>query len=267
MKILVTGATGNIGRRVVDHLLAAGAEDVRALTTNPEKAALPSEVEVVVGYIGRPETLPAALEGVDRMYLAPAPETADDVAPLVAKAGVSRVVDLSGPPESWWYGVASAVEASGVDWTHLWPGEFMENSLVLADQIRTTKAVHEPYPEAANAPIAMDDVAAVAARVLVDDGHVGRSYELTGPQTISRRDMFRQISAAVGNEIRYVQVSHDDAVQHLTPAMGEYAQWYLDGMAELAEAPQAAVPAVEQILGRPATTFAEWAVEHADEFS
>jgi nucleoside-diphosphate-sugar epimerase len=74
MTILVTGATGSVGRLVVDHLLAAGATDVRALTNKPDKAALPAGVEVVKGYIGRPETLPAALEGVDRMYLAPLQE-------------------------------------------------------------------------------------------------------------------------------------------------------------------------------------------------
>ena len=76
MTILVTGATGNVGRLVVDRLLAMGATGVRALTNDPEKAALPAEVEVVEGYIGRPQTVPAALGGVERMYLAPLPETA-----------------------------------------------------------------------------------------------------------------------------------------------------------------------------------------------
>src|ERR687893_243334 len=92
MTILVTGATGNIGRRVVDQLLAAGATSVRALTVDPVRAALPPEVEVVVGYTGRPETLPAALKGVERMYLAPPPGPTDVLA-LARRAGVERVVD------------------------------------------------------------------------------------------------------------------------------------------------------------------------------
>ena len=75
MTVLVTGATGNIGRRVVDHLITLGAHDIRALTTNPAKAALPESVTAITGYLGKPETLPAALEGVDRVYLAPFPAT------------------------------------------------------------------------------------------------------------------------------------------------------------------------------------------------
>ena len=67
MTILVTGATGNVGRLVVDQLLTLSAKDVRALTTNPKKAALPAEVEVIEGYLGRIETMPAALKGVERM--------------------------------------------------------------------------------------------------------------------------------------------------------------------------------------------------------
>ncbi|WP_205856139.1 SDR family oxidoreductase, partial [Phytoactinopolyspora endophytica] len=206
MKILVTGATGSVGRRVVDQLLAAGADDVRALTTNPRKAALPPEVEVVRGYIGRPESMPPALEGVDRMYLAPAPETTFEVASLAAQAGVGRIVDLSGPKDSWWGAVTDGVEDAGVRWTHLWPGEFMENSTVWADQIRKTGAVHDAYPDAANAPIAMDDVAAIAATTLLEDGHAGKAFELTGPETLARRELVLAIGQALGRDVPVIEV-------------------------------------------------------------
>jgi uncharacterized protein YbjT (DUF2867 family) len=146
--VLVTGATGNIGRMVVDHLLTAGASDIRALTIDPERAALPGGVEVAEGSMRRPGTLPAALHGVDQMYLAPTPDTVDEVMASAQAAGVRHVVDLSGEPESWWGGVTRAVEASGIAWTHLWPGDFMENTLLWAPQIRATGAVHEPYPQA-----------------------------------------------------------------------------------------------------------------------
>lgn len=96
----MTGATGNIGRMVVDHLLERGARDVRALTMDPARANLPPGVEVAHGYLRRVETLPAALEGVDRMYLARAPETVDEVMALARAAGVRRVVDLSGEPST-----------------------------------------------------------------------------------------------------------------------------------------------------------------------
>jgi uncharacterized protein YbjT (DUF2867 family) len=266
MKVLVTGATGNIGRLVVDHLLAMGADDVRALTTNPAKADLPSTVDVVVGYVGQPGSMPPALEDVDRMYLAPVPETADEVAQLAVKARVQRIVDLSGPEGSWWYDVAKAVEDSGAAWTHLWPGEFMSNMLMWADQIRTTGLVRDAFPEAANAPIDIDDVAAVAAKALLDDSHAGKSYELTGPETITRREMVTQIGAALGREIPYVELTRQEGIAQLAPDMGEYAEWYVDGAASLVEEPQQTTTAVADVLGRPAVTFGEWARAHAAEF-
>lgn len=266
MTILVTGATGNVGRLVVDHLLSAGVTGVRALTNKPARAALPSEVEVVEGYLGRPETVPAALEGVDRMYLAPVPETVREVMALTRQAGVGRIVDLAGGEGTWWRGVEEAVEESGIAWTHLEPGEFMTNSLVWAEQIRATGTVRDAYPGAANAPIDLGDIAAVAATVLLDDGHTGRAYELTGPETISRAEMVRLIGVALGRDIPYVELTHEAAVEQLSSSMGEYAAWYVDGLAELARHPQRAVPTVEEITGRPGTRFAEWALAHAAQF-
>jgi uncharacterized protein YbjT (DUF2867 family) len=96
MTILVTGATGNIGRRVVDHLIDLGANDIRALTKNPAKANLPDGVTPVIGYLGDPESLRAALVGVNRMYLAPLPQTVNATLELVNAAGVEYVVALSG---------------------------------------------------------------------------------------------------------------------------------------------------------------------------
>lgn len=265
MRILVTGATGNIGRLVVDHLLAAGATDVRALTNNPAKAALPPGVEVVTGFVGRPDTLPDVLDGVERMYLAPPPDP-DAVMALVKQAGVARVVDVSGGPETWWSHVSSAVEGSGVTWTHLWPGEFMENTTMWADQIRATGVVRDVYPEAACAPICMDDIAAIAATALLDDGHLGRSYLLTGPEVVTRADQVRIIGEALGREIRYHELSREEAIAELRQSMGEEAEWYVGIVGDLLETPQPVDPTFAQVMGRPATTLAEWARRHSNEF-
>jgi uncharacterized protein YbjT (DUF2867 family) len=264
--ILVTGATGNIGRLVVDELLAAGATDVRALTNKPEKAALPPEVEVVRGYLGRVETLDGVFDGVERMYLAPLEDTVREVTAMAAKAGVQHIVDVSGPKDSWWAPVATAVEESGVAWTHLSPGEFMDNMLIWAEQIRTTGEVRDGYPDAANAQIDLGDIAAVAATALMEDGHTGNEYVLTGPETLTRAEMVGHIGAALGREIPCVRVGHDEAVAALEPAMGEFAHWYVDGMRDLTEHPQQANLLVEEITGRPATTFADWARKKVDEF-
>lgn len=267
MTLLVTGATGNIGRRVVDHLVAAGAKDVRALTIDPDRAALPTGVDVAVGSLRRPATLPAALRGVDRLYLAPTPETVRDVVALARDAGVRHVVDLSGEPESWWGEVTRAVEAGGIAWTHLWPGDFMENTFAWAPQIRLTGEVREPYPRAASAPIAMDDIAAVAARALLDDVHVGRALSLTGPQVLTRVELVEQLSVALGRPVAFVEVSRDEAVAALADAMGADAEWYVDNvLAGFAGYPASTTRTVEDVTGRPATTFARWAVDNADGF-
>lgn len=264
--ILVTGATGNIGRLVVDELLAAGATDIRALTNKPEKAALPPGVEVVRGYLGRVESLHGVFDGVDRMYLAPLEETVREVTAMAAKAGVRHIVDVSGPKDSWWAPVATAVEESGAAWTHLSPGEFMDNMLMWAEQIRATGEVREGYPNAANAPIDLGDIAAVAATVLLEDGHAGKEYLLTGPETVTRAEMVRHIGAAIGREIPLVEVDHEEAVTVLERTMGEFARWYVDSMRDYIDQPQSANRLVEELTGRPATTFAEWARKKADEF-
>ncbi len=267
MTVLVTGATGNIGRKVVDHLLAAGTRDVRALTLDPDRAALPAEVDVAVGHLRRPAGVAPALVGVDRMYLAPTPDTAAEVLDLAAAAGVRHVVDLSGEPESWWGGVTRAVEASGIAWTHLWPGDFMENTFTWAPQIRATGAVREPWPRAASTPIAMDDIAAVAAAALAGDAHVGRALPLTGPEVLTRVALVEQLGAALGRALRFVESSRDEAVAALADAMGDDAAWYVDAvLAGFAGNDPVPDPMVEEVLGRPATTFARWAADHTGRF-
>ena len=128
--ILVTGATGNIGRRIVDHLIDLGANDIRALTKNPAKAKLPDGVTAVTGYLGDPESLPAALEGVERMYLAPLPKTLEATLELAKQANVEYLVALSG--DAHWQAHADAIAASGLVHTQLGPGEFLENFAVWA---------------------------------------------------------------------------------------------------------------------------------------
>lgn len=266
MTVLVTGATGNIGRMVVDHLVARGATDVRALTVDPDRAALPDGVEAVRGSLRRPGTLPAAFEGVERVYLAPTPDTVHEVMRIAGAAGVRHVVDLSGEPESWWGSVSGAVQACGIDWTHLWPADFVENVRIWLPQIRASGVVREPWPDGASTPTAMDDIAEVAAVALLEDGHAGASYPLTGPAAVSRREMVAALAAATGRPIELVRSSPEETAQALRPSMGDTAGWYVDNvLSYLAENEPAPNRLVEQVTGRPGTTFAAWVHAHADE--
>jgi uncharacterized protein YbjT (DUF2867 family) len=273
----VTGATGNVGRLVVDQLLESGVE-VRALTNNPSKANLPAGVEVAEGFIGRPDSVKDALIGVERLYLAPHPKTAQAIVDLAVRAGVTRIVDLSssgadeekhGDPASWWfYAVERAVEsAAGVEWTHLRPGEFMLNALTWADSISAEGVVRAAYGDASYAPLDLVDIAAVAAKALLEDGHHGQKYAMTGPESLSKREKVRIIGGVLGREIRFVEISHVEARdQMLAQGYGEAADWLLDGDAQMIGHPQPVLPTVPDLLGRPSGTFAEWVAAHADAF-
>jgi uncharacterized protein YbjT (DUF2867 family) len=142
----------------------------------------------------------------------------------------------------------------------------MTNTLGWAEQIRSTGVVRAAHANAATAIIDLGDIAAVAARVLLEDGHIGKKYELTGPEAVKRRELARLIGEAIGREVRFEELTRDEALAELRPGMGEYAEWYVDGIGMLVDYPQPPLPTVAQITGRPATTFAQWAARHADHF-
>lgn len=143
----------------------------------------------------------------------------------------------------------------------------MENCEAWAPQIRATGAVREPYPAAASSPIAMDDIAAVAATTLLTGSHEGVAHTLTGPELLTRTQLARHLADALGTPVEFLQVSRDEAVAALEPAMGENAAWYFDTiLAGSAASPMPPNCAVEEITGRPATAFARWARAHVDRF-
>ncbi|MEU8385105.1 NAD(P)H-binding protein, partial [Streptosporangium sp. NPDC048865] len=178
MTFLVTGATGKVGRHVVDHLLRAGRR-VRALTRDPAGARLPEPVEVVRGDLTDPGTLGPAFEGVEGAHLLTAGgddyatlRTGPELVRLVEEAGVRRVALL-------WNGHVGPVEeafaASGVEWTRLQPVDFMANTLAWAPAIRTEGEVREPFADVPGGLVDEADVGAVATTVLVRGGHAGMS--------------------------------------------------------------------------------------------
>jgi uncharacterized protein YbjT (DUF2867 family) len=279
MPILVTGATGTVGSSLVRQLHAAG-HPVRALTRDPSAAArrLPAGVEVVHGDFDRPYTLAAALDGVERLHLvamggalANGPEILD----LARKAGVRRLTHLGhndysrpddDPLETPHRALHRAIESSGLEWTHVFPGEFMANTWEWAPSIRAGSVVRAPFGAWRSAMVHEDDVAAVAMAALLEDGHAGRSYEPTGPEPVVRADAVRLIGEAIGRPVRFVELSPDEAREAWRGRYDEQVvEWFLQ-MGEHPDGNAYVSPDVRDVTGQPGRTFARWARDHADDF-
>jgi uncharacterized protein YbjT (DUF2867 family) len=282
----VTGATGNVGHIVVEQLVAAGVR-VRALTRRPHEARFPEAVEVVAGDLTDPGALAPVLAEVDRMYLFPVARTAREVVSLARRAGVGRIVVLSsaavtaGADTSVHLPVERAVEEFGPDWTHVRPGEFMLNKLFLwGPSIRANGVVYEPFPEAAWWPVHERDVADVAVAALLQDGHQGRAYDLSGPELITRREQVSAIATAIGREVRLDVVTPEQAREHyrrqggFAAANADFLLGFTDYQGNERDPSSAWYPTIrtagprptaQNVTGYPARTFAQWAYDHAED--
>ncbi|WP_437811119.1 NAD(P)H-binding protein [Sorangium sp. So ce1078] len=276
--ILVTGATGSVGRHVVDRLLAEG-HTIRALTRNPGPARLPEAAAVVQGDLAEPRRLAPALDGVEAVYLMAMGGAPADFVDMARRAGVRRIVllstgdvldDVERQPDA----VAElhgaferAIERSGLEWTFLRPNEFAGNSLHWAAQIKVGDAVRAPYGGACTAPIHERDIAAVAVRALVDAGHDGAKYLLTGPQAITHAEQVSLIGQAIGRTLRFEEISPEEARQAMTRyAPAAIVDAVLGQLAAAVVRPAEVTRVVEDVTGRPARSFFEWAIDHADDF-
>jgi len=277
--ILVTGATGTIGREVV-RLLAATDRPVAAVTRDPAAAALPEGVHVVHGDASRPHTLASALDGVEAILLAPR-AVGQATAELLASAaehGAKRVVMLSAVSVEYGGGYRRFAEAfrlaedlvksSGLEWTLLRCADFAANSLAWAPQIRAQGLVRGAYGQAATAPVHERDVAEIAVRALLDATHVGHAYALTGPQPLTQHEKVTMIGEAVGEQFAFVesppeQVRRAMLAQGLPPDVPDRLLGYL---ATCSEQPGPVTGDVQQLLGHPALGYRQWAADHAAAF-
>ncbi|MFE6286637.1 NAD(P)H-binding protein [Streptomyces sp. NPDC057877] len=271
-KILVTGATGTVGRQVVTELLARG-HQVRALTRTPENAAFPAGVEVVQGDLTDPDTLAPALEGVTGLhlitfggaYFAPL-ETGPRILELAHAAGVRRVTVLHGGGPSL---LEDAVRADDrVAWTVLMPVEFMGNALEWADPISTRDEVREPFVSRLSAMVHEGDIGAVAAVALTEEGHGGQEYVITGPELLTVADKVTAIATARGRDVALVEMTEEQAVAQWRAAghPEDVIGFLLEAYGNTPEVGRTVVGTVEKVTGRPARTFGQWAGEHADAF-
>ena len=274
--IVVTGATGNVGRPLVHALLAAG-EQVTAVSRRgsaPDGPAVgqPASFRHERADLAEPESLKPALDGAEALFLllpggigAPV-----EVLELAKTAGVRRVVLLSSqgvgtrrhPPEA-----EDAVQRSGLEWTVLRPGGFASNSLLWAEAVRARRLVAAPFGDVALPVVDPADIAEVAAVVLRSADHGGRTYELTGPVAISPRQQAAAIADVLGELVRFVEQSRAEAREGLLGFMPEQvADATLDVLGSPSPGEQLVSPDIERLLGRAPRTFAEWAARNAAAF-
>ncbi|MFD7745990.1 NmrA family NAD(P)-binding protein [Streptomyces sp. NPDC059698] len=279
--ILVTGATGAVGREVAARLAAAG--PVRILARRPERLGAAGDgVEVVEGAYADRAALDRALRGVASLFLVTnSPTEPDDerVAAAAAAAGVRHLVKLSmlAVEEP---GAADfitrrqrenerAIRESGVPWTFVRPRTFMSNTLSWAPGIRSRGVVRALHGDAPVACVDPRDVAAVAVAALTGTGHEGKAYAVSGPEAITAREQTAQLSRALGRPLRFEELGVDAARSAL---LAKYPRPVAEAFLESAErqragAKAAVVPTVQELTGRPARPYRLWAADHAEAFA
>jgi (4-alkanoyl-5-oxo-2,5-dihydrofuran-3-yl)methyl phosphate reductase len=277
--ILVTGATGHIGKELIPQLLEAG-QPVRVLVRDEHKVAhLDPCVERAIGDLDKPETLRTALHGVEKVFLVTFETRQDEnILEAAKQAGVQQIVKLSTLEASahviqvgkWHFEREELIRKSGLEWTFLRPGMFMSNSIDWwADSIKQQGAVYFPGGKGQVAPVDPRDIAAVVAVALTQPGHNGQTYELTGPELLNMGAMVQIIAWAIGKPLKYTSIPALAAkMWMLQSGMDKtLVNALMEMMASLRKNEGAIVTdTVEKVLGRSARTFEVWCQEHAGAF-
>lgn len=280
-RVLVTGATGNTGSRLVPALRDAGV-DVRAFVRDESKAQPLREAgaEIVVGDLDRPETIEPAVQGVDKIYLL----TWNGPTQLQHVQNVLEAARQAGTPyivrHSMWGSDRSriiqqgtqaddAVRSSGLPWTLLKPTFFMQNTMMGAQTIASDGVIYWDMGDGRLAMIDVRDIVECALAVLTESGHEGKSYILTGPEAISFYDVAGTFSDVLGKEVNYVNVPGEAAVESMVN-MG-MPEWIARGYMELMEGfsegfAERATDSVPTLTGHPARSFEQFARDHAQVF-
>ncbi|MEU8697059.1 NAD(P)H-binding protein [Streptomyces sp. NPDC048680] len=276
MTILVTGVRGQVGGAVLRALLDAG-HPVRAASRRPGDAAPVDGAPTVRFDQSDPQTLPEALAGVRKVFLYADPEGIEEFTETARKAGVEQVVLLSSlsvepgnadsPIARAHRTVEEALDASGIDRTFVRPGGFSSNALQWAAPIRAARRLDLAYPQAHSEPIHERDMAEVSVRALLDDAHRGATYRITGPESLSQQRQVELIADALGEPVEVVRISAEEyrteLLKHLPAPIADTVISYQAGQDGT---PQPTHDDVRSVLGRPATPFAQWAADHAEDF-
>ena len=275
--ILVTGATGNVGGELVRALAGAG-EEVRALIRrDSDRSRLPEGAEAFVGDLNRPETLAGALDDVAGVHLLAGYEGLPELLREMRRAGVERVAlqsssaapggDLSNAIARYHILSEGAVRESGLSWTFLQPNSFMSNTLRWAPQLEAGSVVRDAFGDVPIATVDPHDVAAVSSAALVSGDHEGRSYRLSGPESLLPAERLAILAKVLGRDLRFEGLSDEEARAEMSESMpAEYVDASFRFFAEGDVDETTVLPTVREVLGREPRSFEEWALEHADAF-
>ncbi|MFE1543211.1 SDR family oxidoreductase [Streptomyces microflavus] len=278
--ILVTGATGNIGRELLRQLHADGyAPGVRALTRDAGRAGplVPEGVAVVEGDLGRVETLKPSLDGVRSLFLLAGAGADARVLEAARGAGVEHVVLVSsitvvthphlGPARAN-LAVERRLRESGMEWTVLRPTQFASNTLWWAESVRAESVVHVPYADTGLPTVHPADIASMARAALTGPDHRGRTYPLTGPERITPRQQAGELGRVLGREVACVGIGREAAFGPMAAMMGaEVADSVLDLMGgDFNDELLAVHDTVSRVTGSPARPYRDWAEENAAAF-
>jgi uncharacterized protein YbjT (DUF2867 family) len=281
--ILVTGATGKIGRRLVDELVETGA-DFKALVRNPANAGLPAGVELVAGDLRDPASVERALDGVDAVFLLwalaefePAPEVVAAIERHARRIVYLSAIGVPDDPDVELDPILDShrrmerlIESSSLEWIFVRAGGLAGNTLAWADDIRSDGVVREAFGGVARALVHERDIAAVAALALTEGGHAGQRYEVTGPDVVTAEEQVEAIADAIGRPLRLESLTREQARGQLLRKMGDEAT--VDGMLDawasmIADGPTPPTGTFERVIGRRGTTYAQWARDHAADFT
>jgi uncharacterized protein YbjT (DUF2867 family) len=278
--IVVTGATGNVGQRLVRTLASAG-EKVTAVSRTA--ADLPAGVRHEKADLAQADSLRPAFDGADALFLlisggllVDGGESPHELLDAAKAGGIQRVVLLSSQATATRPQAVSharlrefehAVRESGLEWTFLRPGNFASNAFAWVESIRTARTAAAPFADVGLTDIDPADIADVAAVALRENGHVGRIYELTGPALVTPRQRAEAIGEALGEPVRFVEQTPAEARAAMLQFMPEpIVEGTLDILGSPTSAEQQISPHVQQLLGRPPRLFADWANRNASAF-
>lgn len=272
--IVVTGATGNVGRTLVRTLATAG-HAVTAVSRHIQDADVPDGVRAVAADLGEPDGLDTALQGAKALFLLVAGEDPTGVLEKAKAAGVTRVVLVSsqgvgtrpGGAYAHAAGFEQAVAASGLEYTILRSGGLDSNAFAWVEPIRAQRIAPAPFAEVGLPFVDPDDVAAVAAAVLTEDGHAGATYVLTGPAPTTPRQRAAAVAEAIGAPVTFVEMTREEAQAQMAQFMPpQVVEGTLAILGEPTAEEQAVSPDVERVLNRPAAPFSAWAARNAPAF-